>query len=173
MLCADRLRRHGLEVQFWGYETGNIAASITGAGGPRAFLDSLLEAHRSIGLHPGAMPLRLARQHPETFATIGVLAIVVAFPLSAAVERRFGARAADAVNALAVPLALALLAFAIARQANLFTVAACAFIVGSCLLRGGLALAFGGLTLAGAGAMALCVALFGAGPLGTALAAPS
>lgn len=183
MLCADWLRRHSLEIQFWGYETGNIVASITGAGGLRAFVDSLVEAHRSIGFHPGAMGLWLAREHPETFATLGVMAIVViAFPLGSAVERRFGARAADAVNALAVPLALGLLAFAIARNANLFTVAACAFIVGSCLLRGaghfplllklgGLALSFGGLTLAGAGVMVLSVALFGVGPLGTALAA--
>jgi hypothetical protein len=177
------LRRHSLEVQFWGYEVGNIVASITGAGGFRAFADGFAEAWRSTGPSPGALALWLAREHPETFATVGVIAIVViAFPLSATVGRRLGARAADAVNALAVPLALALLAFAIARTANLFTVAACAFVVGSCLLRGaghyplllklgGLALTVGGLTLAGAGIMVLAVALFGAGGLGVALSA--
>lgn len=177
------LKRHNLEVQFWGYEVGNIVASITGAGGPGAFGDSFAQAWRVHGPAPFAIALWLARTHPETFATLGVMMIViVAFPLGSAVERRFGPRAADAVNALAVPLALALLAFAIARNANLFTVAACAFVVGSCLLRGaghyplllklgGLALAFGGLCLAGAGVMVLAVALFGAGPLGTALAA--
>ena len=96
--------------------------------------------------------LWLARTHPETFATLGVMAIVVvAFPLSSAVRRQFGPRAAEAVNALAVPPALALLGFAIARNANLFTVAACAFVVGSCLLRGAghlpLLLKLGGLAL--------------------------
>ena len=157
MLDMEWLRRHSLEVQFWGYETGNIIASITGAGGMRAFFDSLAEAGRSNGYAPAALGLWLARTHPETFATLGVVAIVVvAFPLSAAVRRHFGPRAAEAVNALAVPPALALLGFAIVRNANLFTVAACAFVVGSCLLRGaghqplllklgGLALTFGGL----------------------------
>jgi hypothetical protein len=183
MTHARWLRRHSLEVQFWGYEVGNIIASITGAGGFRAFADSFAEANRSKGLAPGAILLWLAREHPETFATLGVMAIVViAFPLGSTVERRFGPRAADAVNALAVPLALALLAFAMARQANLFTIAACAFVVGSCLLRGaghfplllklgGLALTLGGVALAGAGVMVLAAALFGTGPLGVALAA--
>lgn len=183
MFSMEWLRRHSLEVQFWGYETGNVIASITGAGGLRAFFDSLAEAGRASGYAPAAMVLWLARTHPETFATLGVMTIVVAaFPLSAAVRRRFGARAGEAVNALAVPLALALLVYAIARNANLFTVAACAFVVGSCLLRGaghlplllklgGLALTCGGLALAGAGVMVLAVALFGAGPLGLALSA--
>jgi hypothetical protein len=183
MALAHWLKRHSLEVQFWGYEVGNIVASITGAGGLRAFADSFAEAYRTSGFAPLALALWLAREHPETFATVGVMAIVViAFPLSAAVARRFGPRAADAVNALAVPLALALLAFAVVRTANLFTVAACAFVVGSCLLRGaghfplllklgGLALSVGGLTLAGAGVMVLAAQMFGAGGLGVALSA--
>jgi len=183
MVGMEWLRRHSLEVQFWGYETGNIIASITGAGGLRAFADSFVEASRSTGFAPVATMLWLARNHPETFATLGVMTIViVAFPLSAAVHRRIGARAAEAVNALAVPPALALLGFAVARNANLFTVAACAFVVGSCLLRGaghlplllklgGLALTFGGLALAGAGVMVLAASLFGAGALGVALSA--
>ena len=87
------------------------------------------------------------------------------------------AMAADAMNALAVPLALGLLGYALVRNANLFTVAACAFVVGSCLLRGaanfplplklgGLALSLGGLALAGAGVMVLAVQLFGPGGTG-------
>lgn len=182
MILAQWMRRHSLEVQFWGYETGNIIASITGAGGLRAFADSFVEAYHGHG-SPAAMAHWLAREHPEAFATLGVMVIViVAFPLGAAVERRFGARAADAVNALAVPLALALLAFALVREANLFTVAACAFVVGSCLLRGaghfplllklgGLALAAGGIALAAAGVMVMAADLFGAGGLGAALSA--
>ena len=69
MPFAYWLRRHSLEVQFWGYETGNIVASITGAGGLRAFADSFVEAHRSTGYAPVAIALWLAREHPETFAT--------------------------------------------------------------------------------------------------------
>ena len=107
---------------------------------------------------------------------------MIAYPLGNAVRRRFGAIAADAVNALAVPLALGLLGYALVSNANLFTVAACAFVVGSCLLRGaanfplllklgGLALTLGGLALAGAGVMVLAVHLFGPGGTGLALSA--
>ena len=161
MALAHWLRRHSLEVQFWGYEIGNIVASITGAGGLRAFADSFVEAHRSTGFAPvaaGALAgprasgdLRHGRGDGDRGRSPSRSARRSA--------RRFGPRAADAVNALAVPLALALLAFADRPHANLFTVAACAFVVGSCLLRGAghfpLLLKLGGLALtlrrAGAG----------------------
>ena len=177
------IKRHSLEIQFWGYETGNIIASITGAGGMKAFFESLADAYRTGGASPAAAILWLARETPEVFATLGVIAIVViAWPLGNAVRRRFGPMAADAINALAVPLALGLLGYALVRNANLFTVAACAFVVGSCLLRGaahfplllklgGLALSLGGLALAAAGVMVLAVQLFGPGGTGLALSA--
>ncbi len=131
MATLDWMKRHSFEIQFWGYETGNVIASITGAGGVGAFFDSLTDAYRSGGGSPVAAILWLARETPEVFATLGVIAIVViAFPLGNAVRRRFGAMAADAVNALAVPLALGLLGYALIRDANMFTVAACAFVVG-------------------------------------------
>jgi hypothetical protein len=177
------MKRHSFEIQFWGYETGNIIASITGAGGMKAFFGSLADAYRTGGGSPTAAILWLARETPEVFATLGVIAIVViAYPLGNAVRRRFGQMAADAINALAVPLALGLLGYALISNANLFTVAACAFVVGSCLLRGaanfplllklgGLALSLGGLALAGAGVMVLAVQLFGPGGTGLALSA--
>ena len=138
MPFAYWLRRHSLEVQFWGYETGNISRLDHRRRRPARLRRQLRRGRRARpATRRSPLALWLARNHPETFATLGVMAIVVvAFPLGSAVGRHFGPRAADAVNALAVPLALALLGFAIARSANLFTVAACAFVVGSCLLRG-------------------------------------
>ncbi len=183
MAFLGSMKKHSFEVQFWGYETGNVIASITGAGGMKAFFGSLGDAYRTGGASPGAAVLWLARETPEVFATLGVIAIVVvAYPLGNAVRRQFGAMAADAVNALAVPLALGLLGYALVSDANLFTVAACAFVVGSCLLRGagtfplllklgGLALTLGGLALAAAGVMVLAVRLFGPGGAGLALSA--
>ena len=44
------LKRNSLELQFWGYEIGNVIASITGAGGVAAFFASLSLAY---GAHPG------------------------------------------------------------------------------------------------------------------------
>lgn len=183
MATIDWMKKHSFEVQFWGYETGNVIASITGAGGVGAFFDSLTDAYWSGGGSPLAAILWLARQTPEVFATLGVIAIVViAYPLGNAVRRRFGATAADAVNALAVPLALGLLGYALIRDANMFTVAACAFVVGSCLLRGaahlplllklgGLALSVGGAALAGAGVMVMVTRSVGAGGAGLAFSA--
>ena len=37
MAIAPWMKRNSLEIQFWGYEIGNIIASLTGAGGIRAF----------------------------------------------------------------------------------------------------------------------------------------
>ena len=138
MLLAHWLRRHSLEVQFWGYETGNVIASITGAGRPPrlrrqprrgAALDRLRACrHGALARARASRDLRHGRRHGDRRRSPSPSA-----PRSAGDSVP---RAADAVNALAVPLALALLAFAIARNANLFTVAACAFVVGSCLLRG-------------------------------------
>ena len=177
------MKRHSFEIQFWGYETGNIIASITGAGGMKAFFGSLADAYRTGGGPP-------ARSNPVACAgNPGGLCHARSdcdrgdrLSSRERSARRFGQVAADVINALAVPLALGLLGYALISNANLFTVAACAFVVGSCLLRGaanfplllklgGLALSLGGLALAGAGVMVLAVQLFGPGGTGLALSA--
>ena len=175
------LRRHSFEVQFWGYETGNVIASITGAGGLTLFLAELSTARSSGDGSLGAALRWLLLEAPEVFATLGVITLVIlAAPVSRAAGRLFGPRAADAVGVLAVPLALGLLAYALASDASLFTVAACAFVVGSSLLRGaaslplllklgGLALTCGGVALAGAGLIALMGKMFGDSGAGLAL----
>lgn len=157
------LKRHSLELQFWGYETGNIVAAIAGAGGLSHLIGSLRAASDASGGVLGALAV-LVTGFPEAAATLGVVALVVfAFPVAKLANRVGGARCADAVHAIAVPLALALLIYAVAATASPFTMAACAFVTGSCLLRsagtyplllklGGLALTLGGIALAAAGA---------------------
>ena len=49
MASAPWMKRNSLEIQFWGYEIGNIIASLTGAGGIRAFAESLADAY--LGLY--------------------------------------------------------------------------------------------------------------------------
>lgn len=155
------LERHSLELQFWGYEVGNIVAAIAGAGGVSVLLASLKSAFND-GSFWAALQ-RLAIDFPEAAATIGVVALVVfAFPVSSLATRVGGPRCADLVHAAAVPVALGLLVYAVVATASPFTVAACAFVTGSCLLRGaaayplllklgGLSLALGGLALSAAG----------------------
>ncbi|MCA8880106.1 MAG: hypothetical protein KDA73_09140 [Rhodobacteraceae bacterium] len=174
-------RRNSLEIQFWGYESGNVLASITGSGGPKAFAESLLSAWAGSGGSLPDMILWLARDYPETFATLGVLLLVaLAHPVSRLAQSVAGSRASDAVNLLAVPLALGLLGYVLVRSANLFTVSACAFVVASCFLRGaalfplllkigGLCLVLGGLALSAAGASVFQAHLFGASTLNAAV----
>lgn len=166
------IESHSLELQFWGYEIGNIVAAVTGAGGLAVFRVSL---QTSAGTTNGTLAAitHLFQNFPEAAATIGVIIIVVlAFPLSRLARQLLGPIWGDGVNALAVPLALGLLVYAVANSANPFTVAACAFVVASCLLRGAgqlpLLLKFGGLALA-SGGVSLSLAAF-AMPTATAAA---
>lgn len=159
------LTRHSLELQFWGYETGNIVAAIAGAGGFSHLAHSLQQAF-AVGTGPLGDLQSLVLLFPEAAATLGVVALVVfAFPVAALARWLGCAHCAELVHAAAVPLAFALLIFAVIVTASPFTVAACAFVAGSCLLRGAgsfpILLKLGGLCLAlggvGLGAAALTV----------------
>lgn len=181
MWTAGFLRRNSFEVQFWGYEIGNVIASVTGAGGVGAFLLDLHEAWQRSGMSVLGAALWLARHFPETFATLGVILLVVlAHPVAKLAGRAGGPAASDAVNVCVVPLALALLGYAVTHSASFFTVAACSFVAGSSLLRGagefplflklgGLLLSLGGLALGAAGLGILTSGTFGDGAVAIAL----
>lgn len=181
MRLVDRLRQHSFELQFWGYEIGNVIASMTGAGGVGAFFRDLHDAWQASGQAAWRAALWLAKDFPETFATVGVVGMVVLAHPVARLAGRFGGPAmADAVNVCAVPLALALLGYAVIHAASFFTVAACSFVAGSSLLRGagefplflklgGLLLALGGVSLGIAGLGVLTSGTFGQGTAALAL----
>ena len=183
MRHARFLRRNSFEVQFWGYEVGNVIASLTGAGGVSAFLFDLREAWLQSGMSAWGAVTWLAQHFPETFSTIGVIVmVVVAHPVAKLARRLFGHAASDALNICAVPVALALLAYAVSHSASFFTVAACSFVAGSSLLRGagefplflklgGLLLSLGGLALGAAGLGVLTSGTFGDGLIVLALGA--
>lgn len=183
MRSTDYLRQNSFEVQFWGYEIGNVIASMTGAGGVGAFLLDLHEAWQVSGQSAWRAAIWLAQHFPETFATMGVIVMVVlAYPVAKLAGRVGRPILSDAVNLCAVPLALMLLGYAVAHSASFFTVAACSFVAGSSLLRGarefplflklgGLLLALGGLSLGAAGFGILTSEAFGAGTTAFALGA--
>ncbi|MEM1360693.1 MAG: hypothetical protein AAGF94_03130 [Pseudomonadota bacterium] len=150
------IKRHSLELQFWGYETGNVCAAIAGAGGFAALSQALRETTLS-NPHPLAALSFLFTQLPDAAATLSVMALVVfAFPIAALARKLGGASAAELVHALAIPLAFALLLFGLFNAVNAFTLSASAFVMGSCLLRLGtlfpILIKFGGLFLAMGGA---------------------
>lgn len=181
MRHTDILRRNSFEIQFWGYEIGNVIASMMGAGGVRAFFLDLREAWIESGKSAWQSSLWLAQHFPETFATIGVIMLVIlANPVAKLAGRVGGNGASDAVNICAVPLALALLVYAASHSASLFTIAACSFVAGSSLLRGaaafpmflkigGLFLSLGGLVLGVGGVMVISSGTFGDGSVALAL----
>lgn len=156
------IKRHSLELQFWGYETGNVCAAIAGAGGFAALTQALRDTTLS-NPHPLAALSFLFTQLPDAAATLSVMALVIfAFPVAALARRIGGASAAELVHVLALPLAFSLLLFGLFNAVNAFTLSASAFVMGSCLLRlgnlfpiliklGGLFLALGGGTLSLAG----------------------
>lgn len=183
MRSIDHLRQNSFEVQFWGYEIGNVIASTAGAGGVGAFLLDLHEAWQASGQSAWRAAIWLAQDFPETFATIGVIVMVVfAHPVAKLAGRMGGPILSEAVNLCAVPLSLMLLGYAVAHSASFFTIAACSFVAGSSLLRGasefplflklgGLLLALGGLSLGAAGLGILTSGTFGAGTAAFALGA--
>lgn len=156
-------RRHCLELQFWGYEIGNVVAAIAGAGGPVLLIAALTDAMAEGSGITGLVTV-LVQRFPEAAATMGVIALVVlAYPVARVSKQLFGPRGGDCIHIAAVPLALGLLGYSIAVSANPFTVAACAFVLASCLLRGAGAfpvlLKAGGLFLCIGGAMLSAAAL--------------
>jgi hypothetical protein len=174
MTIAGTLNRRSLELQFWGYETGNIVAAVTGAGGVALLWDGLRQSVAPQG--PGLLAGLVA--FPDAFATLGIVAIVVlGTPVIGALRRSGRGRAADLACGVVTALALAVLMFVLAADAGWLTLSASAFVLASCLLRcagsfplllklGGLGIAVGGVALTGA-----AVALFGAEP-GGALGQP-
>jgi hypothetical protein len=181
MRHARFLKRNSFEVQFWGYEIGNVIASMTGAGGVGAFFSDLHSAWQNSGMSAWRAAIWLAQHFPETFSTIGVIMVVVlAHPVTKLAGRWGGQAVSDVVNICVVGLAVVLLAYAVSHSASFLTVAACSFVAGSSLLRsagvfplflkmGGLLMSLGGVTLGAAGLDVLTSGTFGDGAVAFAL----
>ncbi len=155
--------RHAPELQFWGYEGGNILAAIAGAGGFAAFYSSVRLTLSEPNATFVSRAARLVAEFPDATATIG-LGLIVLWSLGVGtLARRTGTPEASRwIDGIAVVAGLCLLAATLFFGANLITLSAVFFVSGSALLRqcrdypvflklGGLLLAAGGLCLAGSG----------------------
>ncbi len=153
-----RITRIAPELQFWGYESGNVLAAIAGAGGFAAFYQSL----QSVDDLPGrtfASDIALSfSAYPDIVVTIGlaviVLLTIVLSPLVGSENRQ----AKSWIDGIASLFGLVLIGMALLFGTNWITFAAVCFVSGSALLRlcraspvylklGGLLLALGGLGL--------------------------
>ena len=168
MMIRRLVKRHNMELQFWGYETGNILAAIAGSGGLWLFqerIGGLLVATSGAGW-PGRAA-RLLEEVPDAAVAVGLVVLVLASftaeRLARLVRRPQLARRSDR---LAVGVAAVLLASALWLGSSWITVSAVCFIAGSALLRlvpasplflklGALALVLGGIGLAAHGALSM------------------
>ena len=168
MMIRRLVKRHNMELQFWGYETGNILAAIAGSGGLWLFqerIGGLLVATSGAGWP--ALTARLLEEVPDAAVAVGLVVLVLASfaaeRLARLVRRPKIARWTDRV---AVGAAAVLLASALWFGSSWITVSAVCFIAGSALLRlvpasplflklGALALVLGGIGLATHGALSM------------------
>jgi len=171
------IKRHNMELQFWGYESGNILAAIGGVGGFGVFLQQL-----SIGASANNHSLLgslawLATESPDAIAVIGIGLIALLAPLL----RKLAVKTAripliNAFDLSVVFLSLAVLGFTLNASTSWITVAGASFVVASSLLRfamknplflklGGLFLQLGGLALAVFGFIALKDAIYFTGAI--------
>ena len=167
------IKTNNMDLQFWGYEGGNVVATIAGAGGFGVFFDKVVgvvgndqaTAMRKLGV--------LAAEYPDAFVTIGLDSVLVLAPVvRRAAETARGGSAMNVVDLVLAGLAIGILAYALSHNTSWITVSASFFVVGSSFLRqsrhnpfllkaGGLALALGGLALAAFGIDALLETLSG------------
>jgi hypothetical protein len=148
----ETLHRNAPELQFWGYESGNVAAALAGAGGV-AFLGT-----SDFGA--------LLRNTPDLIATCGIAAIIIGTSVFGPLAQQFGAR--QWVDRMAIVLSVVLMVFALSLASNWITLAAIFFVTGSALLRmcysTPVMLKLGGLSLAAGG---VCLGAFGVDMMAT------
>lgn len=148
-LC-DWIKARNMELQFWGYEIGNLFAVVAGIGGFSEFHFSTNDGDENIALiadeniHVHAL---LAIQHvvmmvwktPNLLVVSGIVFIVLVAPLiRKGVLRLRSAILARLYDCSVVALALSLLFYALLSDTSWITIAGCAFVVASAFLRYGL-----------------------------------
>lgn len=157
------IRRNSPEMQFWGYEGGNILAAVAGAGGFLAFYDGIHAIAANSGADLGERTVALLSGFPDAAATIG-LAVIILWSLGfGAMSKRMGARfLSGQIDGIAALAGISLIAATIIFGASWITISAVFFVSGSALLRqcfespvflklGGLLISGGGICLIGAG----------------------
>lgn len=151
-------KRHNLDVQFAGYEGGNIIAAIAGAGGPAAFANDISTTFGDNTSITNQV-YSLAANYPDATVTIGLGALVLLSPAVRKLANTYGTLAENVVDIVVSLLAMTILGYALTQDSSWITIAASSFVVASSFLRqsaenpfllklGGVFLTFGGLALA-------------------------
>ena len=155
-----RIKRSNMELQFWGYELGNVLATIAGAGGFLSFYQTIETVVSSQDSSTYAAIGQLLTLYSDASVALGLGVLVLVVPaIRTRVVSRWHPRWLNALDLTTTILALVILCYSIVLQASWIAIASSCFVVGSCLLRqsrdnpillkaGGLVLALGGIGLA-------------------------
>lgn len=76
------IKRHNMELQFWGYEGGNVVATVAGAGGFQAFRDKIDTVLADEGVTVVQKVGALSVEYPDAFVTIALGSTVVLAPMA-------------------------------------------------------------------------------------------
>jgi len=139
-----------MELQFWGYEVGNVLAAIAGVGGFSAFFHSFdfneifpnsdNSDYLNTVFYALLDGLTYLSGEPSLFVTVGIGFIVLIAPLLRRLVLHFNTIVfLGLFDFLVIALALALLLFAFKSDASWVTVSGSSFVVASAFLRYGLA----------------------------------
>lgn len=155
--------RNSPELQFWGYEGGNVFAAVAGAGGFVAFYQGVAAITAESGAGLGERTAALLAGFPDAAATIGLAVIILwSLGLDFITKRTGTGFLSGPIDGLAATAGIVLIAATILFGASWITVSAVFFVSGSALLRqcfespvflkmGGLLISGGGVCLTGAG----------------------
>lgn len=137
---ARWIKQSNMELQFWGYEIGNVLAAIAGVGGFLTFYDDLVSVSQISrqAEQPSYLDLlvQIASQYPDILVIVGIGLIALFAP----VTRKFIAKSKSLAllnlwDVLCIMVALALVAFAIKTNTSWITVSGATFVVASSFLR--------------------------------------
>jgi hypothetical protein len=157
------IKSNSLEIQFWGYEVGNLFAAVAGSGGFARFTREINTVLSNPDLGLFAKFVTLSEDHPDAFVTIALGVVVLMAPLVRQLLEQSGSLFfVNLFAAVSLAAAALILLFTLNADTSWLTDAAAAFVVGSSLLRqskdnpfllkpGGLALCFGGFALSAFG----------------------
>lgn len=124
------LRRSAAEIQFWGYETGNVLAAMAGAGGISALWAALDDEARRGGARA------LIETHGDVALTFGIAGIMLWMTAAQWVGKRLApGQALRGVDLVAAVTAAVLIVLALSYGVTALTVSAAFFVTGSALLR--------------------------------------
>ena len=151
-------KSHNMQIQFWGYEGGNLTATVAAAGGFTAFGKSVLDTFNNNALSTFERASVLSSDYPDATVAVGLGAVVLATPLIRNGVKHLGSIAVNTVDVGSTAAAASIVGYALSEDSNWITVSASSFVVGSSFLRhagtnpfmlklGGIGLAFGGAAL--------------------------